>query len=159
MKQFIKAGVFSCVLSMTAAFAVTAHAAATVVETQEQICSRDFNPWGKASACGCPEESTYDARIGLCLSGSMENLQAQGQVALPVSAIGGETTGVLFQSSELGEYELVLPLQLKERLEQGNFEGVDFLLEGDFLTVQGVETGDRPTVIVNSLTPITNFAQ
>ncbi|MES2746529.1 MAG: hypothetical protein V4655_13940 [Bdellovibrionota bacterium] len=159
MKQFIKAGVCASILSMTAAFAVTAQAAATVVETQDQICLRDFNPWGKASACQCPEESNYDERIGLCLSGSMENVQTQGQVALPVSAIGGETTGVLFQSSELGEYELVLPLQLKSRLEQGNFEGVDFLLEGDFLTLQGVETGDRPTIIVNSLTPITNFDQ
>lgn len=127
---------------------------ASIVQTEGLACTRDFNAWGNAGRCACPSESNYENRIGKCLIGQLESISTTGQISTEVSAIGGETTGIVIQSADAASYELVLPLRLKEQLQQAQVEGVQYTVEGDFLNIQGVESGDRPTIIVNELTPL-----
>lgn len=125
---------------------------ADTVATDTLACSRDYNAWGKAGRCDCPIESSYESRIGRCLTGTLEPVISTGTIASELAAIGGETTGIELQTGDNESYELVLPVLLKKQLEQANLKGLQYKVEGDLLHVKGVETGDRPTIIVNSLT-------
>lgn len=127
---------------------------ASIVPTEGLACTRDFNAWGNAGRCACPSESDYENRIGKCLIGQLESITTTGQISTELSAIGGETTGIVIQSADAGRYELVLPLRLKEQLEQAEVDGVQYTVQGDYLNIEGVESGDRPTIIVNDLTPL-----
>jgi hypothetical protein len=158
MRNLVRAGVFSSVLCMTAAFAVTARAAAIVADTQDQICSRDYNAWGKPSVCQCPESSSYEARIGSCLIGSLESIQTQGQVVPALNAVDDGSAEMILQANELGDLNLVLPIALQMRLASGNYENVDFLVKGDLIQRQEPGMDDRLSLIVNSMTPITTFS-
>jgi len=146
MKNFIKLAFIS--------FLSTSAYGAVVVPTGALMCTRDYNLWGEASRCACPSETDYDLRIGRCIQGSFDPVSTMGEISSQVSAIGGETTGVVIQASAEESYELVLPNYLKEQLNQGELKGIQYEVEGDYLIVPGVETGDRPTIIVNSLKPI-----
>ncbi len=127
---------------------------ATVVASGPLVCTRDYNLWGEASRCACPTPTDYDRRIGRCIQGELEPISIAGEIQSPVSAIGGETTGIVLQASELERYELVLPRYLRDQMQEGQVQGISYEVQGDYLVVPGVETGDRPTIIVNSLRPI-----
>ena len=129
----------------------TAYSANTVA-TDTLACTRDYNAWGQAGTCACPALSEYEPRIGRCLAGELEPVVSTGEIANEVAAIGGETTGIELQTANNENYELVLPLLLKKQMQQANLKGLQYRVEGDLLQVEGVETGDRPTIIVNSLT-------
>lgn len=146
--------------SLIAAFAVASFAvgarSAEVVPTGEALmCTRDYNPWGRASLCECPEQSTYENRSGYCIRGTLEPVMSEGLISTGMMAIGGETTGIILDTAEQGSYELILPLSLKQSLENMETESIGFQVVGDYLEVPGVETGMRPTIIVNQLIPLT----
>lgn len=146
----------SALISMSAAFAATAEAAEVVPGDGNLLCTRDFNAWGHASQCQCPSGSTYEKRSAYCLKGELEAIESVGAVSTEVSAIGGETTGIVLQSSEQDMYELILPLRIQKELTESEANGTIYQVQGDYLEVPGVETGARPTIIVNSLSPISD---
>lgn len=142
----------SAMICMSAAFAVTA-SAAEVVPAENRACTRDYNAWGNASQCTCPSEAMYDQRSAYCLRGELEAFSSEGFVSTGIAAVGGETTGVVFESSEQDLYELILPLRLKAQLAESN-TGTVYRIYGDYIEVPGVESGPRPTIIVNQLIPV-----
>ena len=158
MKLTITNPMFAAILGVATAFGTHARAesipasAAAVIPTEGSICTRDYNPWGLASRCECPEPSAYEHRIGQCITGQLQPLRVEGFISTQMAAIGGETTGIVLESSEIGYYELVLPLHLRAELEQAELSGRSFTVTGDYINIRGIESGDRPTLIVNTLT-------
>ena len=128
--------------------------AAEVVPSEYSICTRDFNAWGLASHCSCPETATYDMRIGLCLGGALESVTVTGELNTDASAIGSETTGVVISNPEQGSYELVLSRLQKMQVAKLQTQGLLYQVSGDFLVVPGIEIQERPTIIVDSIVPL-----
>ena len=64
-------------------------------------------------------------------------------------AVGGETTGFLIETDDGRAYELVLALDDREKLEKSS--GMWFEIEGEAITIEGVEQGRRQAIIADQI--------
>jgi hypothetical protein len=112
------------------------------------ICTSDINSWGHASQCSCSDGEVYDERSGLCLKrDGAEKIMAQGTVSSGMMAIGGETTGFTIKTSDGTSYELILKTADQEKLSK--LSGMWFEIEGELITIEGVEIKDRKVIIAD----------
>jgi hypothetical protein len=125
--------------------------AAEIVPTETLICTKDLNPWGRASRCFCPVETRYDQRLGACITGEYEPIMVSGQVVTGIVAIGGESTGIALRTFDNPDvsYELIVTREDRRKLSRLN--GLPFEVEGDYIELPGLETGARPAIIVKDL--------
>ncbi len=135
----------------TGIFGSTLALSAVVVPTENQICTRDLNPWRQASNCSCPLDTHYDQRIGYCVEGSAPRISALGEIRTDVVAIGGETTGVLLKGLDRKQFELVLSNQLLEEIQGLEKKDQLFEVRGEYIELPGIEISRRPAIIVNSI--------
>ena len=133
---------------MAAGIFASASYGAWVVDTQVLACTQDFNEWGHGSRCGCPEATQYNQRIGRCLQGEAYPIRVQGVLHSGVMAIGGETTGFELET-KFGRFELIVRLADVAKLQKAN--GLTFEVSGEFLLMPGVETHQRPVIVVDEL--------
>lgn len=132
------------------AFVSSAFASPRVGVKPSGICTRDINPWGHASQCSCNDGDLYDGRSGLCLTGvTPEKIMIQGAVSAGMMAIGGESTGFTIETSEGKLYELILKTVDQKKLSKQS--EMWFEINGELITVQGVEMKERRVIIVEQL--------
>ena len=114
------------------------------------VCTRDFNPWGHASRCACPDTYQYEQRAGLCIpkDSSLEEIETEGTLRAGVVAIGGETTGVELITDQ-GSYELIL--ERKELDTISRYDGLTVEVTGDLIYLPKVEKASRPALIVKNI--------
>ncbi len=140
-----------CIALWLLLFTTSAIAAPRVGSEPERMCTRDTNLWGYASQCACANGKIYDERSGLCLQGhAAEKIIVQGVISSGIMAIGGETTGVMITTSEGISYELIL--KISDQKDLLKFSGMMFEIEGELITVNGVEIQDRKVIIADKVT-------
>ena len=77
----------------------------------------------------------------------VSRIQIRGKIIAPIASIGGETSDFVLEESESAKrYDLVL--SLKDREEIAKYGNEEIEVEGDSITLPGVEKGDRPGIIV-----------
>lgn len=124
---------------------------ATVVPSQDMICTRDLNPWRQSSICSCPDNTRYDQRIGYCVEGPAYPATVRGEIETGVMAVGGETSGIVLESLSDARFDLVLSNDLLRQLEEGTERGQIFEVEGEYIELPGTEIPLRPSLIVSSI--------
>ncbi len=137
-----------------ASIIATSASAVTIVPVENQICTRDLNLWGQPSRCSCPDEVSYDQRIGKCVIGEVEPIVVSGELLTGVSAIGGETTGFVLSDANRGDFELILTRPLRAEFSELDTSGTMYQIEGEYVLVEGIEIPERPTIIVTGIKPL-----
>ena len=146
--RFIQAG---CALAVALILAAAPAAAASRNGLRpDGICTMDLNRWGQASRCSCGPGTTYDERAGLCLDGeATEPVMVQGTVIAGMAAIGGETTGLVIETSDGTVYELIATLDDQQKLSEKS--GMWFEVEGEEITIDSVEKPHRAAIIADQI--------
>ena len=139
--------ILNAMLMTAGILASTAHGA-WVVDMHALACTLDYNEWGRASSCGCPEATQYNQKIGRCLQGEGYPIRVQGVLRSDVVAIGGDTTGFELET-KFGRFELIVKLAEIAKLQKAN--GLTFEVSGEFLLLPGVETPKRSVILVDEL--------
>ena len=114
------------------------------------MCTMDYNAWGNASNCACPDAYRYERRAGLCIPelSILEEISTEGTLLTGLVAIGGETKGIELISND-GPYELILEVKTLENIEESN--GLSFEVLGDVIYLPVVERESRPAIIVKEM--------
>ncbi|MBF0207414.1 MAG: hypothetical protein HQK53_11045 [Oligoflexia bacterium] len=84
-------------------------------------------------------------KINSCVLTNKESPFFQGVLKTGLVAIGGETTGYAIETQQ-GYYELILPEELKGRIDHLN--GLYVEVQGKVVELQGTETGKRKAIKV-----------
>ena len=145
-------------LLMTSFLAVPAAFATWIVPVSATICTRDYNAWGKASICDCPHATRYENRIGQCVQGAPIDISVEGFVA-PELNLDGDTVGYILSKSETKSFQLVLPIALRAKFDEGLLEGIKFRISGEVIeNFDGTEIV-QPTIIVEKIEPLDLFSE
>ncbi len=148
MKNFIALLFASATLYASSSFATT------IAPVETLACTRDFNAWGHAGNCACPHATRYENRLGACVQGAPVAFSTEGELSTEV-AIGGETTGLVIVDSSNDTYELIVNRQTQAQIDELIAQGVKYRVTGEILEVDGVESGARPTVLVDTIEAVT----
>ncbi|MDQ3230355.1 MAG: hypothetical protein M3Q07_00930 [Pseudobdellovibrionaceae bacterium] len=133
-------------LLLSAACTASAAQAAWVVPNEGQVaCTDDYNAWGKASSCSCPEATVYNMKIGQCLAGVPYPILVSG-VLHSKNAL---KNGVSLETS-YGTFQLVVKLAELEKLQRA--DQLYFEADGEFVLMPSAgKSAARPTILVENL--------
>ena len=106
--------------------------ASFIAKGASNICTRDLNPWGRASICSCPDESFYDQRIGSCIQDVLVPATVEGVVATELNRTG-HIIGYTLTNNENQTYKIVLPVSLRETFESEEFQSQKVRISGEVM--------------------------
>lgn len=118
-------------LFFTALFAAPTFAA-SIQATPNLICTRDLNPWGRASLCQCPSETYYDQRIGSCLKDDTSYATVEGLADVEVNSTG-QVIGYTVKNDQNEIVRIVLPVALRSTFEAEDFQGSKVRISGELV--------------------------
>ncbi len=124
--------------------------ASWIAPVDAKICTRDYNPWGKASICQCPHATVYDKRIGQCVQGAPVEVTVEGQIA-PELNLDGDVVAYKLSKTEGEVYKIVMPLALRATFNDASFQGPRFRIYGEIIENFDGSIDAEPTIIVTSL--------
>ncbi|RYZ78172.1 MAG: hypothetical protein EOP04_30210, partial [Proteobacteria bacterium] len=89
--------------TLAALFCSSIAQAAWIMPVQNLTCTTDINPWGTSSSCVCPEGTTYNDKIGQCLTGEKYPIMISGSIRSKEA----ESKGV-FIDTQVGSFKLIV---------------------------------------------------